>query len=90
LLNDIQVLATKHADKNVKRSLFEEDLTVFVVAGSDVCNTPGGLELKSWLVFSLDKLDEFGDEVCVDGLLQRGLLFERKKSAEADRRKRLQ
>jgi len=63
---------------------------VFVVAGSDVCNTPGGLELKTGCVFSLDELDELGDEVCVDGLLQRRLLFERKKSAEADRCKGLQ
>lgn len=90
LLNDIQVLASKHADKNVKRSLLEKNLTVLVVARSDVCNTPGSLELKSGLVLSLDELDKFGDEVCVDRLLQRGLLLERKKSAETDRCEGLQ
>lgn len=50
-------------------------------AASDVCDAPRGLELKLREIVSVQVSDEMRNQVVVNNLLERGVVFKRKQSS---------
>ena len=69
--------------------VFNELENVLRFGRSNICQAPNGLKLKLWRLVVLAKLEQSGDEVAVDSLVDGWVLLEGEELAESDSREDL-